>query len=219
MSRKQLNQVGGGVAALVALTVVTAVVWNIWSAETSPAGAGAAQAPGASAEPRAPQAPAGAPPVSKLGESAWAKAPEAFDPAKIDADPGYYTRADPTRTFQHAPVPAGKKRHEDIRLLSEPMVTTQAHSKLAKPLAVSAKPNRPVTFFAVDSGKFSNGEQSITVKADAKGVAEADFWVTNEGYYRVLVGSPENHGPVTISVTALSDKQLAAFQAKVGPGR
>lgn len=68
---------------------------------------------------------------------------------------------------------------------------------------VAAKRGRPVTFVALDSGRFSNGEGTITVRADALGLAAASFSVTNEGRYRVLAGSPENAGPALFQVLCM----------------
>jgi hypothetical protein len=85
--------------------------------------------------------------------------------------------------------------------------------KLAEPIKVRARPGRPVTFFAPDAGRFADGGKSVTVKADKDGLAEAEFWVGAEGYYRVLVGSPENHGPAVVSITAMNPAALAAMKA------
>jgi hypothetical protein len=127
-----------------------------------------------------------------------------YDLSSINADPSYYQRVDALRLYQMARIPAGQKRHEELRIIGDAFRLAVPQSWLEQPLAVLAKPGRPVTFVALDSGKFSNGEITITTKADADGLATAAFFVTNEGPYRVLAGSPENAGPAAFYVHCMS---------------
>jgi hypothetical protein len=127
-----------------------------------------------------------------------------YDLSLIDADPSYYQRVDALRLYQLAPIPAGQKRHEELRIVGEAYRLATPQSWLEQPLVVLAKPGRPVTFVALDSGKFPNDDISITIKADGSGLASTAFFVTIEGRYRVLAGSPENAGPATFYVNCMS---------------
>jgi hypothetical protein len=133
---------------------------------------------------------------------------EPYDLSLIDADPGYYKRVDPQRLYQVAPIPAGQKRHEELRIVGEAYRLAIPQSWLEQSLVVLAKPGRPVTFVALDSGKFVNDEISITIKADERGLASAAFFVTDEGRYRVLAGSPENAGPAAFNVNCMTQARL-----------
>jgi hypothetical protein len=132
------------------------------------------------------------------------KPPAPYDLSLINADPTYYKRVDARRLYQMVPIPAGQKRHEELRIIGEAIRLALPQSWLEQPLVIQAKPGRPVTFVALDSGKFPNGDTSITVKADGLGLASTLFFVTNEGRYRVLAGSPENAGPATFQVYCMS---------------
>ena len=133
-----------------------------------------------------------------------AKPATPYDLSLINADSSYYQRVDARRLYQMAPIPAGQKRHEELRIIGEPFRLAVPQSWLEQPLVVQAKPGRPVTFVALDSGKFPNSDIAITVKADGRGFASTSFFVTNEGRYRVVVGSPENAGPATFQVQCMS---------------
>jgi len=127
-----------------------------------------------------------------------------YDLSVINADSSYYQRVDALRLYQLAPVPAGQKRHEELRIVGEAYRLALPQSWLEQPLVVLAKPDRPMTFVALDSGKFPNGDISITIKADGRGLASTSFFVTNEGRYRVLAASPENAGPAAFYVHCMS---------------
>ena len=127
-----------------------------------------------------------------------------YDLSLINADSSYYQRVDALRLYQMAPSPAGQKRHEELRIVGEAYRLALPQSWLEQPLVVLAKPGRPVTFVALDSGKFANDDISITIKADGRGLASTSFFVTNEGRYRVQAGSPENAGPATFYVHCMS---------------
>jgi hypothetical protein len=127
-----------------------------------------------------------------------------YDASRINADSNYYQRVDASRLYQMAPIPAGQKRHEELQIVGEAYRFALPQSWLEQPLVVLAKPDRPVTFVALDSGKFANGDVSITIRADSRGLASTTFFVTNEGRYRVLAGSPENAGPAVFYVHCMS---------------
>ena len=131
-----------------------------------------------------------------------------YDLSLINGDPGYYERVDALRLYQLAPVPDGQKRHEELRIIGEAYRLALPQSWLEQPLVVLAKPGRPVTFVALDSGKFANDDISITIKADERGLASTSFFVTEEGRYRVLAGSPENAGPAAFYVNCISRTTL-----------
>jgi hypothetical protein len=132
------------------------------------------------------------------GKRSWPRvsaAPAAYDLAAINADPNYYRRVDTARLYQRAALPPGQARHEELEIVGDPFRIALPDSWLDQPLVVRAKPGRPVTFVAPDSGRFENGQIAVTMKADAQGLAAARFHVTRVGDYRVLAGSPENDGP------------------------
>ena len=129
---------------------------------------------------------------------------EPYNLSRIEADPNYYRRVDALRLYQTAPIPPGQKRHEEIRIVGDAYRLAIPQSWLEQPLVILAKPGRPVTFVALDSGKFPNDETSITIKADGRGLASTSFFVTDEGRYRVLAGSPENAGPAAFYVNCIS---------------
>lgn len=133
-----------------------------------------------------------------------AKTKARYNLALIDADATYYQRADAARLYDKAPIPAGRKRHEELLIMGEPIRLVLPRSWLEQPLVVMAKPGRPVTFVALDSGKFPNGEITITVKADAQGLASAAFFVGDQGRYRVLAASPENAGPAEFDLHCMT---------------
>jgi hypothetical protein len=144
--------------------------------------------------------------AARMADESKPSAP--YDLSLVNADPTYYERVDALRLYQTAPVPDGEKRHEELRIIGEAYRLAVSQSWLEQPLVVLAKPGRPVTFVALDSGNFPNGDVSITIKADERGLAATSFFVTNEGHYRVLAGSPENAGPAAFYVNCMSKSRL-----------
>ena len=69
-------------------------------------------------------------------------------------------------------------------------------------LSVGATPNAPVTFASSDLGSFKNGLQSITVKADSRGLARAEFKATPGASFdcRINAGCPLAAGNVRFIV-------------------
>ena len=129
-----------------------------------------------------------------------------YDLAAINADPGHNKRSGNSELNRTATSPYRQQRQEEILIVGDPMRIVLPHSRVERPLMVRAKPGRPVTFTAPDSGKFPNGETTITVKADGWGLAATTFSVTNEGEYRVLASSPENDGPAEFIVQCVTRK-------------
>jgi len=138
--------------------------------------------------------------------------PDDYDLAAIQADPdAYYAQSVPSRVWQLAPAPPGKERHPEILIEGSAFRFVAEDTQLPEPLVVRAKPGRPVTFTALDQGEFANGEHSITVPADEQGYARVEFSVAGVGNYRVLAGSPENHGPAEFVIQAMSESDLKEF--------
>jgi hypothetical protein len=74
---------------------------------------------------------------------------EPYDLSLINADPRYYRRVDALRLYQMAPIPAGQKRHEELRILGEAYRLALPQSWLEQLLVVLAKPHYKVR--AIDS--------------------------------------------------------------------
>lgn len=126
--------------------------------------------------------------------------------AAIDRDPTYYQRAEASRIDEACPKPPGVDRFPELTSMSDCFQIATPMSTASQALRVRALPFRPVTFAALDSGTFPNGEHTVTIRADAQGIAETRFSVTREGDYRVIVGSPENFGHTEFSITCMSDR-------------
>lgn len=140
--------------------------------------------------------------------------PDSYDLLAIKANPkAYYSRVIPSRVWQQAPIPPEKERHEEIMIEGEAFRFVKMDAKLEQPLTVRTKPSRPVTFTALDHGHFVNGERSITLPADGNGYAQVDFWIEGGGGFRVLAGSPENHGPAEFVIQALPQNELAELKS------
>jgi len=135
--------------------------------------------------------------------------PDEYDLKAIQAAPAaYYGRSVPSRVWQIAPFSPGDEKREEIMILGSGARFVAANSRQGVSLTVRAKPGRPVTFTALDQGRFVNGRYSITVPANEDGYASVDFWVGDPGGFRVLAGSPENHGPAEFSLQALPPAEL-----------
>ena len=115
-------------------------------------------------------------------------APDEFDLAAYKRDPAAYLEIhEPARVWQTAQPGDG------VPVLKP--VTAQRHRLKhgeSVRLQVKTAPEMPVTFTSFDLGLFANGLTSISVSADAKGVAEAEFYGSSGtmGEVNVLAGSP-----------------------------
>ncbi|MCP3917458.1 MAG: hypothetical protein GY711_18085 [bacterium] len=118
-------------------------------------------------------------------------------------DETYYSKADPTRVWVERPLRTGEQR-PCLTALSSVVGFGQPSEPYAGELRVRANADAPVTFYAPDWGTFENGERSITVQADHRGEAEAQFtfWKLASSY-RVIAHSPECQGRVVFDLEAL----------------
>lgn len=128
-------------------------------------------------------------------------APAPFDEKAFSQDPApYLQRSVPGRVFQTAqPGPS-------VPVLGArgPATHEIAHGGACE-LAVRAPAGAPVTFTTFDLGLFDNGLASITVQANAEGVATARFSAVGEvaGDIHLLAGSPMASGQVKFLVGVL----------------
>lgn len=105
----------------------------------------------------------------------------------------YLEAADPSRAFRPA------KPDRDVPVLR---VISEAYFELepggTERLRVRTAPESPVTFTALDGGKFANGLSTITVESNRRGNAFADFTADSGvvGPGVVLVASPEASGQI-----------------------
>lgn len=122
--------------------------------------------------------------------------PKPFDAAAYKTNPqAYLDVVEPGRVFQSAQPGPGVPRLESV----SPYVQ-QAIQGQSVPLQVQAPPGAPVTFTSFDLGQFAENQlSSVTVKADADGLATANF-----------IGSPGTIADVNI----LAASPLASAQAK-----
>jgi hypothetical protein len=124
---------------------------------------------------------------------------EPFDQKKFESDPDSYLKTvEPGRVFKTAQpgptIPA-------LKAEGETFVRLKSNDKTK--LSVVGAPGAPVTFTAFDLGAFEENKlNSVTVKADKKGKANATF-VAAPGAMdacRVLAGSPVASGQVKFIV-------------------
>lgn len=118
--------------------------------------------------------------------------PASFNAEAFRADPeSYLNTAEPARVFQPAQPGPGVKQ---LTALSPYFQSAEQGKPVS--LQVLAAPGAPVTFTSFDLGEFSNRLTTITVRADADGVAEAQFTGTPGTIERVniLAASPLTSG-------------------------
>jgi hypothetical protein len=118
---------------------------------------------------------------------------EPFDKDSFEHDPeAYLSRIEPARCFQTA-KPGPKVPILDV---GSPL-RTQVTQGDAAILWAKAVPNAPVTFTAFGGGYFKeNGVSTVSVRADARGLASAKYTadVGITGDVSVVVGSPLSAG-------------------------
>lgn len=134
-------------------------------------------------------------------------APAAFDEAAFRANPeAYLNVSEPGRVFQTAQPGPGVPRLAAL-------VSRVADAEQGQPvtLRVQAVPSAPVTFTSFDLGAFENRLTSITVRADAEGVAEAVFTGTPGTYnaVNILAASPMTAGQLKFLVNVLPPRRPA----------
>ena len=121
--------------------------------------------------------------------------PAAFNAAAYQADPdAYLNTAEPARVFQPAQPGPGVPQLAALTPYFQEIV--QGSSVV---LEASAPPGAPVTFTSFDAGEFSNRLTTMSVRADERGVARAEFTGTP--------GTIEN-------INILAASPLAAGQVK-----
>jgi hypothetical protein len=113
-----------------------------------------------------------------------------FNAVEFEANPDAYLReVEPGRCFQTARA----KGPDDVRLkLASSAFVTISRGETAV-LKVKGAPRAPVTFTSFNGGVFEESRLgSVTVRADAEGLAEARFSVGPgiAGDLRIQVGSP-----------------------------
>ena len=138
--------------------------------------------------------------------------PRAFNLEAFKANPGEYLNVvEPSRVFQSAKPGPGVAR---LRSLTPGIrEITQGESVT---LRVSAPAGAPVTFTSFDAGAFDNDLTSITVQADATGIAEAKF-VATPGTIQdvhILAGSPLASGQARFVVNIVLPEVAAADAVK-----
>ncbi len=121
-----------------------------------------------------------------------------FDAAAYARDPSAYLDiAEPGRVWDVAEPKEGVVSLEPIS-----PVIVEMNQLATTRLEVVTAPSAPVTFTSFDLGKFSNGLTTITVQANGKGSAAAEF-IASEGTVEnvnVLAGSPSASGQVLFSI-------------------
>ncbi|QDT57271.1 hypothetical protein Pan44_53390 [Caulifigura coniformis] len=128
-------------------------------------------------------------------------APKPFDEAAYKTDPqAYLNIVEPGRVFQPAQPGPGVSRLKTLSPSSIEVVQKETIS-----LKVKALPNAPVTFTSFDLGAFQNQLTSITVAADADGVAVARFTGTpgSVNTVNILAASPTSSGNLKFRVTVI----------------
>jgi hypothetical protein len=114
--------------------------------------------------------------------------PKKFDKAAYDANPtAYLNTVEPGRVRQMLDQGKGVpylQEHGSTSFTIKPGASAG--------LSVVAIPNAPVTYVSFDGGSFENRMNCITVKADAEGVATANFIATKSvtGDVNILAASP-----------------------------
>jgi hypothetical protein len=124
--------------------------------------------------------------------------PRLFDAKAQQADPAaYFEVVEPGRVFQTAQPGPGVPR-----LAAAGNTFHQVAQGQAARLRVQAPAGAPVSFTAFDGGQFDNQLSSITVRADARGVAETRLLATSGTIedLNVLAGSPLASGQVKFVV-------------------
>lgn len=139
-------------------------------------------------------------------------APAPFDHAAYQRDPAAYCAvSEPGRVYQTAEATGPESVHLRIETAMSPAVA--AGGRLV--IEARALPNAPVTFHTEGAHFVESGLGTVSVPADAAGVARATFVATGAaGITPVLVGCPLTVGTRTLHVDIR--KPSAARQAVDG---
>lgn len=133
--------------------------------------------------------------------------PKPFDQATYLANPtAYLNVVEPGRIWQVAQPGKGVPR---LTYLVERIQTIEQGQSVT--LKVQALKDAPVTFTSFDLGAFQNQLTSVTVKADAKGVAQAVFTGTRGtiNNVNILAGSPMTSGQLRFVVNVEPPRKTA----------
>lgn len=128
-------------------------------------------------------------------------APKPFDKQAFQGDPtAYLNVVEPARVFQVAQPGPGVPRLRS----SSPRLQQITQGDSTK-LRVAAPPKSPVTFTSFDLGQFENQLTSMTVQANAAGIAEVQFTATPGTIddVHILAGCPVAAGQVRFTVNVL----------------
>lgn len=123
---------------------------------------------------------------------------EKFNPVRYKEDPLYYLDSvEPGRAFDAAQPGPDVKKLERVGYAS-------IQTKQNEPVILEARgeSGMPISFTVFDGGKFQNGLSYITLKADADGVARAEYTATDGviNQTRIRAASPVNSGTLQWNV-------------------
>lgn len=138
--------------------------------------------------------------------------PKPFDKASYLANPeGYLNVVEPGRIWQVAQPGKGVPR---LTYLVERFQTIEQGQSVT--LKVKAVKDAPVTFTSFDLGSFHNLLTSVTVKADANGMAQAIFTGTpgTIDNVNILAGSPMTSGQLRFTVDVQPPRKTAPLQGQ-----
>jgi len=131
--------------------------------------------------------------------------PGVFDESAYLADKsGYLDIVEPGRVYQTEPVGEAVPPLKSMGRLHHRLMSGESVE-----LAVLGVAGMPVTFTSFDLGHFKNGLSTITVEADADGIARAMFSAGSgtRGHVSVTAGSPVCSGMVSFSVFVAKEGQ------------
>lgn len=140
--------------------------------------------------------------------------PPDFDRATYEKDPQVYINTiEPGRVFQPAQPGQGVF---PLRTLTPRLIAIEQGQSV--PLRVRAQPGSPVTFTSFDLGQFENQLNSITVRADDRGIATARFTGSSGTIndVNILAASPLNSGQAKFVVNISLPRPAGATEAKAG---
>lgn len=137
-----------------------------------------------------------------------------FFAPKVKFDPAILKDKTKLKKYVSTPVlgriweikkPSAKEKVKSIRRLSDQM--TRLKRGESATLKVLAAPGAPVTFTSFDASNFSNGIGTVTVVADKRGIARADFSAASGTYgsVRILAGSPLCSEQVAFTVEVVKE--------------
>ncbi len=140
--------------------------------------------------------------------------PAAFNREFYERDPqAYINTIEPGRVFQPAQPGQGVF---PLRTLTPRLVEVEQGQSI--PLRVRVQPGAPVTFTSFDLGQFENQLNSITVRADDRGIATVRFTgspgTIND--VNIMAASPLNSGQAKFVVNVSLPRPAGAADTKAG---